>query len=137
MKLPSLKLDLKSFILDEKGGIQPNTLVSIGAVLGGLQILAFLIKSVKAASISAKHDHCDPGHSSETTVNQYCGWGCGHASHSSRMHSSADGSPTAHCSATSGHASYGASQVSTWQTSTGAHSSANAGHNNAVYLTYG
>jgi len=85
--IPKIKKELKSFILEEKGGAQKQVLISMGAMLVGLEALNLLSQVVSGANISAKHDHCDPGHGS----GMY-------------SHSSANGVPISHCSA---HASGG------------------------------
>ena len=108
--LPKIKKELKSFILEEKGGAQKQILISLGAMFAGMEALALFSKIVAGQTISAKHDHCDPGHSSVGG-----GW---HGS----AHSSADGVPASHCS-THGSGKYGGST--------------NAAHKNYVYLSYG
>ena len=110
--IPEIKKDLKSFMLEEKGGASKQTLISLGALLAGIEIVGVLSKIVAGAQISALHDHCDPGHGSDGG-----GW---HGS----GHSSADGVPESHCS---GHGSGGG-----W-----GHGSANTAHKNYVYLNYG
>jgi len=105
--LPKIKKELKSFILEEKGGAQKQVLISLGAMFTGIEALALFSKIVAGQTISVKHDHCDPGHNS--------GYG--------PRHSSADGVPASHCSA---HGSSG------W-----AHGSAGVAHKNYVYLSYG
>ncbi len=111
--IPEIKKDLKSFMLEEKGGASKQTLISLGALLAGIEIVGVLSKVVTGAQISAIHDHCDPGHNSH-------GSGCGTA------HSSADGVPESHCSASS-HASCGWSH----------RSSPNPSHKNNLILNYG
>ena len=108
--LPKIKKELKSFILEEKGGAQKQVLISLGAMFAGMEALALFSKIVAGQTISAKHDHCDPGHYNSG----YSGWGA---------HSSADGVPASHCSA---HSSGG------W-----GHTSVNSAHKNYVYLSYG
>jgi len=78
-------------------------------MFAGIEALALFSKIVAGQTISAKHDHCDPGHGSDG------GW---HGS----AHSSADGVPASHCSTHS---------------NSGWHSSVNAAHKNYVYLSYG
>ena len=114
--IPKIKKDLKSFMLEEKGGASKQTLISLGALLAGIEIVGVLSKIVAGAQISALHDHCDPGHSSIS--------GGGHKS----THSSADGIPESHCS---GHGSAGHGSGWSW------HGSVNPAHKNYVYLNYG
>lgn len=110
--IPAIKKDLKSFMLEEKGGASKQTLISMGALLAGIEVVGFLSKVVVGAQISALHDHCDPGHGS---VGHGSGW-------SWSAHSSADGVPESHCSSHS---------------SGGGHSSVNGAHKNYIYLNYG
>jgi len=121
--LPKIKKELKSFILEERGGASKHFLISLGAMLTGIETLALFSKIVAGQTISAKHDHCDPGHSSGSTHGSG-GWGHCNAS----RHSSADGVPASHCSATS-HVSAGNPGLT--------HISANAAHKSYVYLSYG
>lgn len=107
--IPSIKKDLKSFMLEEKGGASKQALISFGALLAGIEVIGFLSKIVSGATISALHDHCDPGH--------YSGHGNG------AKHSSADGIPSSHCSST---------VSSGW-----GHGSFNPEHKNSVFLNYG
>jgi len=111
--LPKIKKELKSFILEEKGGAQKQVLISLGAMFAGTEALALFSKIVAGQTISAKHDHCDPGHASGGG-----GW--------SSYHSSADGVPASHCSA-------GAHGSGGWA----AHGNVNVAHKNYVYLSYG
>ncbi len=106
--LPEIKKELKSFILEEKGGAQKQVLISLGAMLAGLEALNLVSQIVSGATISAKHDHCDPGHISS-------GWGS--------MHSNADGVPSSHCNS---HAN-----------SAGWNSYPNVAHKNYIVLSYG
>ncbi len=106
--LPKIKKELKSFILEEKGGAQKQVLISLGAMFAGLEALNLVSKIVSGGTISAKHDHCDPGHGSSSG-----GWGA---------HSSADGVPQSHCSASTGDGGWG---------------SVNPVHKNYILLSYG
>ena len=108
--IPSITKDLKSFMLEERGGASKQALISFGALLTGIEVVGFLSSVVSGAQISALHDHCDPGHGSNNG-----GWG---------VHSSADAVPASHSSA---HRNYKG-----WD-----HNSVNAGHQNYVYLNYG
>lgn len=108
--IPAIKKDLKSFMLEEKGGASKQTLISMGALLAGIEVVGFLSKVVAGAQVSALHDHCDPAHS-----NRSSGWS---------VHSSADGVPESHCNA---HTS----------SSGGWHRNAGVAHKNYVYLNYG
>ncbi|MCK5063105.1 MAG: hypothetical protein KAR23_04190 [Candidatus Aenigmarchaeota archaeon] len=110
--IPSITKDLKSFMLEERGGASKQALISFGALLTGIEIVGFLSNVVSGARISALHDHCDPGHKSV----KY-GSACA-------QHSSANADPASHCSA---HCSRKG-----WE-----HNSINAGHKNYVYLNYG
>ncbi|MBW6461787.1 MAG: hypothetical protein K0B07_01965 [DPANN group archaeon] len=117
--IPAIKKDLKSFMLEEKGGASKQTLISMGALLAGIDVVGFLSKVVAGAQLSALHDHCDPGHGSGGAV----GWG---------VHSSADGVPESHCSGHSSHDSHDSDDG--WG---GWHGSVNVAHKNYVYLNYG
>jgi hypothetical protein len=113
--IPKIKKELKSFILEEKGGAQKQVLISMGAMLVGLESLNIISQVVWGANISSRHDHCDPGHGSAGSA----GW---HGS----AHCNADGVPTSHCSQHS-------NNPTGWQT----HASINPGHTNNVVLNYG
>ena len=108
--LPKIKKELKSFILEEKGGAQKQVLISLGAMFAGIEALALFSKIVAGQTISVKHDHCDPGHGSDG------GW-------HGNAHSSADGVPVSHCNQ---HSSNG------W-----GHANVNVAHKNYIYLSYG
>ena len=105
--IPSIKKDLKSFMLEEKGGASKQKLISFGALLAGIEVIGVISDVVSGVQVSALHDHCDPGHGSA----------------SGGAHSSADGVPESHCSS---HGSGG------WS-----HRSVNAAHKNFIYLNYG
>ena len=123
--LPRIKKELKSFILEEKGGAQKQVLISLGAMFAGIEALALFSKIVAGQTISVKHDHCDPGHGSGITGHGSGGWG--HTS--ATRHSSADGVPASHCSVNS--------HVSGVNIGGSQHISGNAAHKNYVYLSYG
>ena len=110
--IPSITKDLKSFMLEERGGASKQALISFGALLTGIEVVGFLSSVVSGAQISALHDHCDPGHRSVKNGN------------GSSAHSSADADPASHCSAHR--------NAKGWE-----HNSINAGHKNYVYLNYG
>ncbi|MBN2094954.1 MAG: hypothetical protein JW727_02805 [Candidatus Aenigmarchaeota archaeon] len=118
--IPAIKKELRSFILEEKGGAQKQVLISLGAMLAGLDALNVVSHMVTGANISSKHDHCDPGHSSghSNGASGYSGW---HGSGTS--HSNADGVPSSHCN-DSAHGS-------------NSHRDANAAHGNNIVLNYG
>lgn len=144
---PKIKKDLESFILDERGDISKQTLISFGALVAGLQAVSLFSQAVSGQAIQARHDHCDPGAAA------FHGNSTGHGSdvhanvdppHSSgTAHSSADGEPAAHCSWTD-HGSADAAHCSGY---TGGHTSihcqatdhasGNAAHQNAMWLIYG
>ena len=46
--IPSIKKDLKSFMLEEKGGASKHTLISMGALLAGIEIVSVFSKIVTA-----------------------------------------------------------------------------------------
>ncbi|ODS42675.1 MAG: hypothetical protein MSIBF_05075 [Candidatus Altiarchaeales archaeon IMC4] len=107
--IPTIKKDVASFLLEEKGEVSKHQIISFGALLSGLAALNIMTKVVAGQNISALHDHCDPGHGS--------GW-------YGSAHSNADAQPVGHCNIN--HGSYGG-----WATS------ANAAHNNNIVLNYG
>lgn len=124
--IPQIKKELKSFILEEKGGAQKQVLISMGAMLAGLEALNIISQMVSGANISSKHDHCDPGHSS---AHGDCpGWYC--CDLSTAQHSSANGVPSSHCSASAGSGHLNSCNYDL-------HYSANAAHSNNIVLNYG
>ena len=80
--IPTIKKDMKSFMLEEKGGASKQKLISFGALLAGIEVIGVISDVVSGAQLYTLHDHCDPGH--------------GSAAYSA--HSSADGVPESHCS---------------------------------------
>lgn len=86
--LPSIKKDIQAFILEERGDISKQTLVSLGALIASLEAMSLLSKTASAQSITAKHSHCDPAHCSAPG-----GWvthgswgGCQHGSNANPAH---------------------------------------------------
>ncbi len=62
--IPAIKKDVESFLLEERGDISKQVLISLGAMIAGIESMNLATKAVNAQSISAKHQHCDPPHCS-------------------------------------------------------------------------
>jgi len=87
LSLPSLRRTISSFLLEEEGKISKQSLVKLGAVVGGTSVMAGVAKAAhsqniahsqaisitySSPTITATHSHYDPAHSSHSS----------HASHS-------------------------------------------------------
>lgn len=118
--IPAIKKDILSFILEERGAISKQVMISLGALIASLEAMSLLSKTASAQSITAKHSHCDPAHCS--------GGGGGHTSYAActsnqqvpNLQSPISGWGT-HCSGGGG-----------W-----GHTSYNPGHGNNIVLNYG
>lgn len=77
--IPAIKKDIQAFILEERGDIHKQTMISLGALLAGLEAMSLFSKTASAQSITAKHSHCDPTHCSGGGWHSNCG-GCTHTS---------------------------------------------------------